>query len=45
MPISLGVYTPTSYAVTCKIEKSYIQANRKISKYYVGTPMLKAKLL
>ena len=40
-----GVYTPTPYALSCKIQKFYIYANRNKTKYYVGTPMLKIKLL
>ena len=39
--LSFKVYTPTPYALSCKIQKFYIQANRKKSKYYPGTPMLK----
>ena len=38
------VYTPTQYALSCKIQKLHILVNRKISKYYLGTPMLKEKL-
>ena len=37
-----GVYTPTQYALSCKIPKFEYYANRKKSKYYVCTPMLKA---
>ena len=40
-----GVYTPTQYALSGKIPKFEIYVNRKKSKYYLGTPMLKTKLL
>ena len=39
------VYTPNPYALSCKIQKFYIEAIRKKSKYYLGTPMLKTKLV
>ena len=32
---------PTLYALSCKIQKFYIYLNRKKSKYYLRTPMLK----
>ena len=43
--LCFGVYTPTEYALSCKIQKFYIYANQKKSKYNLGTPMLIAKLL
>ena len=43
--LCFGVYTPTPYALLCKIEKFNIYANRKKSKYNLGTPKVKAKLL
>ena len=43
--LSFGVYTPTQYAVSCKITKFKYYENKKKSKYYLGTPMLKSKLL
>ena len=41
----VGVYTTTQYAVSLNIPKFYNYANRKKSKYYLGTPMLKAKYI
>ena len=38
-------YTPIPYALSCKIQKFYIQETRKKSKYYLGTPVLKKKFL
>ena len=43
--LCFGVYTPTPYALSFKIQEFYIKANQKQSKYKVGTPMLKAKLV
>ena len=43
--LCFGVYTSTQYALSCKIQKFYIKADRKITKYNLGTPMLKAELL
>ena len=47
MPYSTlsGVYKPTQYALSCKKEKFLIYVDLKKSKYYLGTPMLKTKLL
>ena len=42
---SFGVYTQTPYALSCEIQEFYIKVNRENSKYYIGTPVLKAKLL
>ena len=39
------VYTPTQYALSCKIPIFKFYVNRKTSKYYLGTPMLKTKAL
>ena len=39
--LGLVVYTPTQYALPCKIPKFKIYVNRKKSKYYLGNPMLK----
>ena len=43
MPSStcFGVYTPTQYALSCKIVKFKFYAHRKKSKYYLGAPKLK----
>ena len=43
--LCFGVYTPTQYSLSCKIQRFSFYINRKKSKYYLGTPMLKAKLL
>ena len=43
--LCFGVHTSTQYALSCKIQKFYIKADRKITKYNLGTPMLKAELL
>ena len=43
--LCFGVYTPSPYALSCKIQKFHIYANPKESKYYLDTPMLKANLL
>ena len=43
--LCFGVYTPTQYAFSGKMLKFYFYSNLKKSKYYLGTPMLKAKLL
>ena len=43
--LCFGVYTTTQYAVSFKIPTFYNYANRKKSKYYPGTPMLKAKYI
>ena len=43
--LCFGVYTLTQYALSYKIPKFYFYVNRVKSKYYLGTPMLKAKLL
>ena len=43
--LCFGVYTPTPYALSCKIQKFHIFANQKKSKNYLGTRMLKAKYL
>ena len=43
--LCFGIYTPSSYALSCKIKKFNMLANRKKSKYYLGTPTLKTKLL
>ena len=43
--IYFGLYKPTPCALSCKIKKLYNEENRKKSKYYLGTPMLKAKFL
>ena len=37
----MEVYTPSSYVLSCKIQKFYILVNRKKSKYYQGAPNLK----
>ena len=36
-----GVYTPTPYALSYKIQKLKFYANRKQSKRYLGAPKLK----
>ena len=41
--LCFGLYTPTPHSLSCKIQKFYIEVNRQESKYYLGTPMLKAK--
>ena len=38
-----GVYTPTQYALSCKIPKFKFSMNQKISKKYLGSPKLKEK--
>ena len=42
--LCFGVYTTTPYALSCKIQKFKFYVNWKKSKYYLGTPMLTAKL-
>ena len=39
--LCFAVYTPTQYALSCKITKFKLYPNRKKSKYYIGTAMLK----
>ena len=39
--LRFGVYTPTPYALSCKITKFKFYVNRKKSKRYLGAPKLK----
>ena len=39
--LCFGVYTPTLYALSCKIHKFQFYVNRKISKYYLRATKLK----